>query len=385
MSAPRKIVLTNQSAGYLFVDVANAFAARYDEVVLLAGEVLPMHVPLDPRVKVRRISRYNRSSTLRRMFSWVAGTLDIWRLLVFSYRGYDLLLSSNPPVASTLIPLFTRRRTRLLIYDIYPDGLVAGSFVQHKNLLYRAWAALNRRAYRRVEHIYTLTPGMATALEAYAAPEKISVVPVWSGFSHEAIDIPREQNLFLKQHQLADKFIVMYSGNLGKEYALETLVELAERFRNEEGVCFIIMGRGWKKDQLASLIREKELQNCLLLPYQVADLFLHSLAAFNVGVVSLSTAVSTVAIPSKTYNLLAAHRPVCCIGNEQSNLAAFLHEQGIGRAIAPGKLDEMEAFIRKLWTDKEYYNSCCRRAAEVAGRYTRERALEIVDGFIPAS
>ena len=381
MSAPRKIVLTNQSAGYLFVDVANAFAREYDEVVLLAGEVLPMHVPLDPRVKVRRMYRYNRSGTLRRMFSWVAGTWDIWRLLVFSYRGYDLLLSSNPPVASTLIPLFTRRRTRLLIYDIYPDGLVAGSFVQHKNLLYRVWAALNRRAYRRVEHIYTLTSGMATALEAYADPGKISVVPVWSGFSHAAIDIPRDQNLFLKQHQLADKFIVMYSGNLGKEYALETLVELAERFRKDDGICFIIMGRGWKKDLLESLIRQKGLKNCMLLPYQEADLFLHSLAAFNVGVVSLSTAVSTVAIPSKTYNLLAAHRPVFCIGNEHSNLAAFLNENGIGRAIEPGKLDEMESYIRQLRTDKNYYDGCCQKAAAVAGQYTRERAREMVAGF----
>jgi hypothetical protein len=102
-------------------------------------------------------------------------------------------------------------------------------------------------------------------------------------------------------------------------------------------------------------------------------------------VVSLSTAVSTVAIPSKTYNLLAAHRPVFCIGNEHSNLAGFLNEHGIGRAIEPGKLDEMESFIRKLRTDKDYYHSCCRRAAEVAGRYTRERAREIVAGFTPAS
>ncbi len=381
MSVPRKIILTNQSAGYLFVDVANAFAAEYDEVVLLAGEVLPMHVPLDPRVKVRRMYRYNRSSTVRRVFSWVAGTLAICRMLAFRYRGYDLLLSSNPPTASTLVPLLFRRRIRLLIYDIYPDGLVAGSFVQKRNLLFRIWASLNRRAYRRVEQIYTLTPGMAEALTAYAPPEKISVLPVWSGFTHEAVDIPPAENLFLRKYRLEGRFIVMYSGNLGKEYALETLVELAGRFRDEHGICFIIMGRGWKKERLEQMIHEQSLQNCLLLPYQEAALFLHAMAAFQVGVVSLSTAVSTVAIPSKTYNLLAAHRPVCCIGNEHSNLAAFLHEGELGRAFDPGKTEEMEAWIRRLYTDSAYYQRLCTNAARASDSCTRERARELVAGF----
>jgi hypothetical protein len=66
-----KIVLVNQSAGYLFIDIANAFAERYSEVVLLAGEVLPMNEPLSQLIKVHQIYAYNRGSTLKRMLSWV--------------------------------------------------------------------------------------------------------------------------------------------------------------------------------------------------------------------------------------------------------------------------------------------------------------------------
>jgi len=374
---PRKIVITNQSTGYLFIDIANACAHQYDEVVLLAGEVIPMQVPLDPRVRVHRIRKYNRSGTLRRILSWVIATLQISWLLTISYRKHRLLISSNPPTASTLLPLLFRRNISLVIYDIYPDALLAAGFTGKRNLLFKSWAWFNRRAYKRAEHIFTLTTGMAQALELYVPREKIKVVPVWSGISREAINIQPENNLFLRRYGLQDKFIIMYSGNLGKEYVLEPLVELAEKFVSDSRVRFIIMGSGWQKEKLAALIDAKGLQNCLLLPYQEAELFLHSLAAFQLGVVSLSTSFSALGIPSKTYNLLAAQRPILCIGNENSSLATFLREAAIGQTFEPSQQAAMEAYIQELINNPTTYRGYCEQAEKISQQYTRARALEI--------
>lgn len=374
----KRIVLINQHPGYLFGDVVNAFAREYDEVVFMAGKVPVMNEALDAKVTLQKIFPYNRTSTLRRFYSWIACAIHISWLLLFKYRKYDLLVSSNPPTASTLLPIFFKRKISILMYDIYPDGLIAGSFVTQKNIIYRCWAWLNRIGYKKVNKIITLTKGMAVAMEEYADKEKIWVVPAWSDIPATALSIPESENLFIKKHTLQGKFIVMYSGNMGKAYQLEPLVYVAEQLKENTDIIFVITGDGWKKEILQQLIIEKKLDNCLLLPYQPKDLFMHSLSAFHVGVVSLAEVLDKVAIPSKTYNLLAAKRPVFCIGSEASGLANFLTENNIGIAIAPSKVDEMKIFIEKLYNDPAYFNAMCANAGNVAKYYTSDRAKDIV-------
>lgn len=374
----KKIVLINQAAGYLFIDIANAFAGEYDEVVLMAGDIHPMNQVLHPKIKVQRIARYNRSSTVKRMFSWVWGLLNIWWQLLWKYRGHDVLAASNPPTATTMLPLLFRRKITLLIYDIYPDGLVAGNIVSNKSLIFRCWAWLNKKSYKNAHKIIALTNGMAHALEQYVSKEKITVVPAWAGMVSQPGSIPESENAFIKKYSLYGKFIVMYSGNLGKEYDLETIVLLAAEFRHNPDIVFIISGKGWKKQLLADMIAEKQLQNCLLLPFQPSELFVHTLAAFHIGIVSLVAAVAKVAIPSKTYNLLAAHRPVFCIGSSESDLADFLVQSETGVAIESKDIDKMKAFIEKVHSEKNYFERLCNNAAATAKHYTKERAREIV-------
>jgi glycosyltransferase involved in cell wall biosynthesis len=375
---PKKIVLINQHTGYLFADVANAFAKEYDEVVLMAGKSTGLNAKSDSRVKIQQIIPYNRSSTIRRFLSWITCVAQISWLLLFKYRKYDLLVCSNPPTASTLLPIFFKRRITLLMYDIYPDGLIAGNFVTQKNIIYKCWAGLNRIAYKRVNKIITLTKGMATALSVYADKEKIMVVPAWGNIPAGALAIPESENLFLKANNLQGKFIVMYSGNMGKAYQLEPLVHVAEYFKDNKDIVFVIMGDGWKKEILQQMVKEKNLTNCLLLPYQPNDLFMHSLSAFHVGVVSLAQVLDKVAIPSKTYNLLAAKRPVFCIGSEGSGLAEFLNENNVGVAIDPLNIGAMQDYIGKLYNDKAYFDKLCINAGKTAAHYTSERAKEIV-------
>lgn len=374
----KKIVLVNQEAGYLFVDVANAFAKEYDEVVLLAGSISWLEEPIDKRIKIIYIKKYDKKSLFKRMYSWAIAFIQLLILIKTRYnRGYDLLVCSNPPLACWL-PVFCSNKASVLVYDIYPDGLVAANFISNKHIVYKFWAGLNKRAYKKANKIFTLTTGMAKQLEKYAPEEKIRIVPAWAGMSVDPSNIAEGENLFVNKYGLQGKFIIMYSGNIGKEYDLESLVKLAERFKDNEHILFIIMGTGWKKELLENMIKEKSLDNFMLLPFQPPDLFLHSLKAFHVGVVSLVEAAAKLAIPSKTYNLLAANRPVFCIGNEESDLADFLKENNVGKTIDATKMDEMKTFIEQLYYDKNYYKLLCNNAALVSKKFTKERAQDIV-------
>ena len=66
----KKVVLINQSTGYLMIDIVNAYAEEYDEVVLLAGSVKVTERQLNEKVKVRKIIAYYRGSSIKRLFTW---------------------------------------------------------------------------------------------------------------------------------------------------------------------------------------------------------------------------------------------------------------------------------------------------------------------------
>ena len=254
---------------------------------------------------------------------------------------------------------------------------MATNFVTEKNIIVKIWASLNKKANKKVTTVITLTNGMANILEKYADRNKIHVVPAWGNLGNLKIKDQKE-NLFNKKYNLQDKFIVMYSGNLGKEYHLQALVLTASQLKNYTDILIIIMGEGWHKASLQSIVTAQKLTNCLLLPFQANEVFTDSLQSFQVGVVALAGNVNDIAIPSKTYNLLAAQKPILCIGGLNTELAHFLNEHNVGKAIEPDNIEEMKDYILQLYTDEIYFNAICGNSKNILSDYTRENANKIV-------
>ena len=94
----KKVVLINQSTGYLMIDIVNAYADEYDKVSLIAGSVKVMERPLKDMVVVDKIIAYNRKSSIKRLFTWCWGTLQVFFKLLFNYKGYEVVYVTNPPM-----------------------------------------------------------------------------------------------------------------------------------------------------------------------------------------------------------------------------------------------------------------------------------------------
>lgn len=373
--------MINQSSGYLFVDVVNAFCNEYEEVVLFAGEVVTMNIPLNPNVKVVHIAKYNKKSIITRTVSWLLGFVKSVVLINLYYRNHEVFASSNPPLLN-MLSLFCRNKTSLLVYDVYPDGLAAAGFIKKNGLFFNLWCRLNKRAFKRMQSITTITNGMATALEAYIDSSKISIVSVWSNQSPTIVQVAPEENEFVKKYNLYDKFLIIYSGNLGLGYELECLVNLAENVKEIESIKVLIIGEGFKWAAIKKLIEERKLPNCMLLPYQPANLFLSMQQAMDVGVVSLVSGAQQIAIPSKTYNILAAGKPIICLGSKDSDLAKLIEISNCGMTFGSEDSEDLSDFIRKISTKKSFYNELCSNSLKESLKYTNENAKLIVSNHI---
>ena len=370
------MVIVNQWAGYLFVDLANEALEYYDDVFFLTGRVNEMNTLLADSISVDRLPQYRRDSLASRLTSWIGGFFSIIVKLRRKYADCDVLLSTNPPLA-TWVPLFVRNSASLYVLDLYPEALQMTGMLGERNLIYRAWRKLNARAYRNFEQIFVLTDGMKAAIERYGVTG-VQVLPPWSAAIVGQSSKDPDSAHFLGELGLDNRFIVLYSGNLGKEHEIEALVSAAERLRSNEKVKFVIMGGGWKHQMIASYVRETDLENVLILPFQDPGKFREIMAASHLGVVAQSSRTAAVCIPSKTFNLLAAGKPLLVIGSPNSDLGRMIVENHCGGVFAGDDGESVAGFIESLAANPATFQEMSEAASKFSRHFTAANASVLI-------
>lgn len=367
----KKVVLVNQSTGYLMIDIANAYAEVYDEVVLLAGSIKVTERTLNEKIKIKHIAAYDRSSSLMRLLTWGWASLQIFNKLLFRYRKHELVYVTNPPMAY-LSSLLLKNPFSIIVYDTYPDAL-QNVGIGKGNFIYKWWSKKNRKLFAKAKKIVTLSDGMADCLANYVEREKITVVPNWSSKASFG-PVAKSENPFVKEHGLENKFTVMYSGNMGFTHNVETIIEVAKKLSDDERIHFMLIGDGKKKPELQEMSSNYGLKNCTFLDWQPADMLPFSLASADLGVITLNDETAKVSVPSKTYNLLAVGAPLLCIVPEDSELASMVAKYQNGACFQPDQIDEIAAFILGLASDKEKKEAMVNRSLAASKNYTYENA-----------
>lgn len=374
----KKIIFINQSTAYLMIDVVNAFTEHYDEVILFAGRVNELERPLNDKVKVKSIIEYNKKSGLARLFTWCWGTLQVLCKMMFRYKDYEVMYVTNPPM-SYFISRVIKRPFSILVYDTYPDAL-KNIGIGESNLIYKWWSKINRKVFSKAKAVITLSDGMAENLTQYVDKERITIVPNWSA-SNKFRPVIKQENDFLKSHNLQDKFIVLYSGNMGYTHSVDVLVDVAVRLKDRPDICFLFIGEGKKKAELIDTAEKMNLSNCKFLPYQPADVLPYSLGAADLGVVTLNEDTALLSVPSKTYNLLAVGASILSISPEYSELAQLIRENNNGANFEEAQVGEIAEFILECSKKPKKLKQMSNYSLEVGKRYTYRNAEKYVEAL----
>ena len=367
------LIIFNQHSSYITIDIANAFyeSGVYGKIVLMTGVVNVRETELNPEIKVIRTLKYNKKNIITRFGSWIFAYLHFILLVNLKYRAYKLFLVSNPPLVA-FTPNFCKNQFSTLIFDVYPDALTAGGFVSKDSFLFKMWKKSNIKFYKNADRVFTISEGMKSSISQYCTPDKIEVVNLWSSF--ESQTIPKEENLFIKQQQLENKFIVMYSGNMGKGCGLETIIEVADTLKEQADIVFLFVGEGWMLNDLKLLTRQKQLQNIIFLPYQPASILKHSLSAADISVISLPPGVSAISIPNKTYSLIALGMPVLSLSMEDSDLSNLIWKYNIGKSFSDGDIISITEYINEVRSNEGYALMLQNNAIKCAEFFTKTNA-----------
>lgn len=268
----------------------------------------------------------------------------------------------------------------MVIWDVYPDLLkITGMKESHP--LYKLWASLNKRSFSKAHTLITISEVMSKTISKYVNLEKVLVQPIWSIFSI-ADKVKDSENPFIMEHNLSEKTVVQYSGNIGLSHKVELLVEMAQKLQKEAAVHFQIIGRGPKKKAIESLVHNQQLSNCQFLPFQRDENFANSLSAANLGVVILDERVGLGSVPSKSYNLMALGIPSLYIAPRESQLYKYAQEFGHAKCFSEEQLSEASSWVLEFSQNLNLQKKMTLAAHKASEHFQRSNADKMVEKYM---
>lgn len=375
-----RLLYIDQLVGPTSLDIINALTRHY-QVVLYSGFIIETYAKLSPEVKWIKRPRYSKVSMRARIVSWLKFYFRTLPSVLFAPKK-EVFLVSNPPLNFFVGYCFAkvfRTRFTLLLFDIYPDIIVQSGYVGHRHPIARVWAALNKRAFPKAHRIFTLSENLAKEVAKYEPTiDNIRIIPNW--VDNEKIKpIPKHDNAFIQKHGWGDKFIVMYSGNMGKTHDLETIVEAAKLLKDRSEIQFVFIGDGEKKPMLEKMVADYSLSNVTLLPFQPADMFKYSIACADIGFVTLADGFENYSVPSKTYYLLAAGCILFAIASKGSEMEWLINRYQCGRRFDSGTAPAVAKGILELIDYVSLRQETSRHSREASSHFTMKNAIQIAD------
>jgi len=380
------------ATGQLLTELAQDLVSRHGWTVsVVAGRAL--HGSHEVRTSARlvdveehagvRILRANGTAFDRRRFAGRAANYLTYfaSALATTARvgSQDVVVSlTDPPILGLAALLAARRagaRFVFLCEDIFPEVAVLLEDFQSA-AVNRTLDRINRYLLREADAVVALGERMKRRLveEKGAAPSRLHVIHNWADC--EAITPGPKDNAFSRAHGLADRFVLMHSGNVGLSQNLDLLVEAAARLQSCERLVIAVVGDGARRQTLQDQASRRGLSNIRFFPYQPKELLHESFASADAFLVSLKPGLEGYIVPSKLYGILASGRPFVAAVDPSCEAAMIAREHQCGIVAPPGDVDALVAAIAALHDNPAATRAMGGNARRASLRYDRRLAVQ---------
>ena len=352
------------STAYILTEIANAMASKYDVRVICGPEVYDKHKIRDPNSMVTLDSPiivYRAEGVKLDKDKFVGKTL---RFLLISSRLFHLakknlktedkvLMVTNPAPLVVLISMLKKKRgfdLNILVHDVFPENIKPAG-LRVPNTFYNLLQRIFDKAYSRADMLIALGRDMKTVLEnkvvRYSQNIKVEVIENWVDV--DAIKMLDRNETYLKMPK--NKIVIEYAGNIGRVQGLYFLLNIFKDIHNKE-LEFSFWGTGAEESNLKQFVAKNNLINVKFNGSYFRSQQNVVLNSCDLAVVSLAVGMFGLAVPSKTYNILASGRPILFIGNLNCEIALLIKENNIGFCFDSFDKEGIANFFESLTLDQ---------------------------------
>lgn len=314
-----------------------------------------------------RHTRFWKANLIARMINWVTYSVLAF-LAALKIKPGIIIVCTDPPFLGIMAMLLGGLKSTPFIYncrDLFPDVAWGLGRLDKSNFLSQIYDYLNKKAFHSAYFVVCLGESMKDKLLAKGIPEgRIRIITDWVDIS-QIKPVPKMANPFLKKIAPPEKFIIMYSGNIGLSQDLGVILEAAALIKDKDSFCLVFVGNGAAKDSIKKQANLLGIRNALFFPYQPKEALAFSLGAAGLHIVSLKKGMAGAVVPSKVYGILAAGRPYLALSDKESEAAHIITKYKCGLWVShddvekiadalewalnhPAELEEMGLRARRL-------------------------------------
>lgn len=345
------------AVAYIFTRIANYLSNSYKVCVICGPEfydnskqefVDDVHISDEIEIYRTKSLNLDKNSLVQRTIKITVLSLRMGILMCKKIsKGEIVILATNPVLlllVVRLIKIYKKFQLHILVHDVFPENTIpAKIFRSNKSIIYKAIKYLFDNAYANADHLIVIGRDMKevvlTKVNRFKTHPLVSVVPNWSD--------PEKFSVTNNKANKDRKLILQYAGNIGRN---QGLTEILEAFRLSKNKKLILKLRG--TGAVYSFIENYKKKN------RIESVFLKGgfsrseeneiLATCDIGLVSLSYGMLGLGVPSKTYHLLSAGKPILFIGELKSEISQLVQENGIGWSLDIGNQNAMIDFFNNL-------------------------------------
>lgn len=307
-------------------------------------------------VKVNRINTFklNKESKINRILNILLYFIKAIIFVIKNKKPDVVIALSQPPVFGGLLGLIIKKikKSKLIYYvqDINPEQTKVINYFKN-NFLFKALTDIDKNTCKKADAIVTIDPNMANTLnKRFNKPlNNIFIIPNW--IDNQKI-YPLTKNdtkvkNYIKQNNLEDKYIIMYSGNIGLFYDLENIIKVMAEFKDEKDIAFVFIGEGAMLNRLKKYKNDNKLENIYFIPFSKKEELNISLNVADIHLCTNASGINGISCPSKFYGIAAINKPVICIMDKESIFTKLVEENNWGYSASPKDYET----IKKIFID----------------------------------
>lgn len=312
---------------------------------------------MDGKLRIHRFHLYGEGKNpMLRALRYFLGEFILLHYCM--WKKYDVaFVDSTPPIQGLKMPLIKWLKRKPTIYnvqDIFPDSLVGTGLTHEGSLIWKIGRMVEKITYRYADKIIVISEDFKKNIMAKGVPEdKIVVVYNWVD-QNKVVDVPREENKLFDVYGLdRSKFYITYNGNIGLTQNMDMLLDVAKELHKVyEDIHFVLVGNGAYLDEVKHKVTEQQLDNVHLLPFQPYEDISHVFSLGDASLVISKPGVGANSVPSKTWSIMSASRPVLA-NFDENELKTIIENNHCGIFTKAGDKDAFKESILTLYNHRE--------------------------------
>lgn len=304
------------------------------------------------------VSRPPKWHLLGRYFADYRYVKRVVKSLIDNNVTAKIFFVQSSPLAYFIVKYLKKHTKSRVVYnaqDVFPDNIQGNSVM--KKIVFSPFALLSKKLYKLSDNIITISEDIkVTIQQKIKTSDKISVVHNWPNKTDGIENID-----FKKRHNLEDKFVVLYAGNIGKFQNVKMIAKTAKTIQNDD-IVFVIQGDGVRRKKIEKQVKSMALKNVIFLPPDRLENMPSTYNSVDINLVTLKRGIYKTALPSKLPFCLNTKTPLIFSVENNSSIAKILSKDNLTKTIKPGNVNSLRDEILYFYNNKDkiVYNTTIR-------------------------